>query len=210
MAGTVSATRQRATFEERLQRIRAGGPNTSGQVYVGIAEEAAGKTEAKPRRKVRERRQAEQSVAVQLARLPFTMTGAFLLGAVLVFAMRYLRFRYLGEGLIGEDPRVSMALDAAGATLAVVLVRVLFRSGGVIRTPTRVLGVLAMLLGMHNLVHIAPEPFSRMFSPEWTAAVTSATKPDSILVLDQSYAMGPDGHFRAEPQRKLPKILRLN
>jgi hypothetical protein len=197
----ISGNRQKSEFEKRLERIAAGGPNTMKQVYVGVADEAA------PRRGRRRPSMGAASFA-QVLMSPFTVLAAFVSGALAVLAVRLIRFRYLGEGLIGEDPTVAMARDALGALALVLVLRVVLRSGGWLRTPPRLLGAAAMLVGMHNLVHLAPAPFEALFSPAWVDEVVRRTTPGTLQLAGASYALPQPPAPGEEPA--MPRILRLN
>ena len=45
----------------------------------------------------------------------------------------------------------------------------------------KAIGVVAGMLFFHNLVHIWPQAFDRMFSPIWVARVLTETEPHSLL-----------------------------
>ncbi len=198
----ISGNRQKSEFEKRLERIAAGGPNTMRQIYVGVAGEAA------PRRGGGVPSLGVASLA-QVLMSPFTVLAAFLTGALAVLAVRLFRFRYLGEGLTGEEPLAAMAWDAAGALAVLLVLRVVLRSGGWLRTPPRLLGALAMLVGMHNLVYLQPAPFEALFSPAWVEEVVQGTAPRTLLLAGTSYELPQPAPARSEEPAK-PRILRLN
>ncbi len=197
----ISGNRQKSEFEKRLERIAAGGPNTMKQIHVGVADGAA------PRRGGGTPAMGVASFA-QVLLSPFTVLAAFLTGALAVLAVRLVRFRYLGEGLRGEEPLAAMAWDAAGALAVLMVLRVVLRSGGWLRTPPRLLGAAAMLVGMHNLVYLQPAPFEALFSPAWVEEVVNQTAPRTLLLAGMSYELPQRPAEDEEPA--MPRILRLD
>lgn len=49
------------------------------------------------------------------------------------------------------------------------------------------LGIVLGLSSMHNLVHMAPEPFAKAFSPAWVSHTVNTTEPVSIRFRGVSY-----------------------
>ena len=122
-------------------------------------------------------------------RQPIAFLVAVLAGALAVVVVRSLRFYMTGGTLVGTDPDVAMlsdiALAAAGAFL---LVSVLQVSGAYLKA-AQALGILVMVLGMHNAVHAAPGAFKAIFSNDWTDNVLTSTQPNSILFRGASYVV---------------------
>ncbi|MEM8804410.1 MAG: hypothetical protein AAGF55_17965, partial [Pseudomonadota bacterium] len=65
-------------------------------------------------------------------------------------------------------------------------------------------GVILMISMMHNAVHSSPGLFNAMFSPEWTAAVTEQTEPNSLYLRGEVIPF-----IKKDEEKKLPTIRRV-
>lgn len=189
---------QKAQFQNRLNRIAAGGPNTMGQVYVGPAETSSSTKNGKGKSK------AGPDVLDNVL-YPMSIIGAFMVGVFAVFATRFIRFHMLGGELTGENADLWMILDSVIAIGIVISLRSVFRFGGKALETAKTVGIVAMILMMHNFVHIAPGFFGSVFSPEWTSEVIATTKPKSFLFRGVSFIIGD----YEEPQAPLPKLVQV-
>ena len=153
------------------------------QVYVGPAETSPGRNGANGK-------SAEGGFILNGVFYPMAITGAFLIGVFAVFVTRYARFQLTGGTLTGENADIWMMVDLALAVAIVISLRSIFRSGGKMLSIAKSAGVVVMLLTMHNLVHLAPGPFSKIFSPVWADQVIAGTKPNSILISGDSFLVG--------------------
>lgn len=171
---------QKLQFQQRLDRIAKGGPNTIGQVYVGPAEMPDSK---------KKKKSAGPDILDNLF-IPISMIGAFLVGALAVFVTRFVRFHMMGGDLTGDNADLWMIVDSVIAVGIVITLRSLFRFGGKALETAKTVGIVAMILTMHNFVHLAPGTFSKVFSPEWTDQVIATTEPKSILFRGISFVVG--------------------
>ena len=164
-------------FDERLRRISAGGPNTSGQVYAGVAEAAAAGTPMLSVRMPRLRLGWMKFVILY----PISLAGAFIIGLLAVVMARFVRVQSFGGALAGENADLLMAMDFGLALGAAFVLRWMFKfqeHGMQIASTT---GVVLMILSMHNFVHRAPEAFEIAFPKAWVQEVIVTTKADSVL-----------------------------
>lgn len=161
-------------FTDRLERIRQRAPNTNGTILVGLDGRYAPPDRKLPRR-------SKSSDLVQNAAYPLSILAAFLLGACASAVGRFARFALEKGPLIKPDPDMDMILNGViGILISLILsqfIRMRTREHAAIQS----LGVLAMLLGFHNLVHWQPEIFVRLFSQLWVTDILTTTKPSSIL-----------------------------
>lgn len=145
-------------------------------------------------------------------RKPAGFAIAALLGLVAVVIVRLVRFHAFGGSLIGDNADLTMAVDlvAAGA-LSFVLFKITSYRGYPFFL-TQMAGVIAMLIGMQNMVHSNPGLFSLAFSPAWTDDVIATTEPGTMLVRGQSmYLSEPEEDLaEAEAQKVLPTVRRMN
>ncbi|NNE88205.1 MAG: hypothetical protein HKN27_09025 [Silicimonas sp.] len=129
---------------------------------------------------------------------------AVLVGMLSVVAVRIAFFHINGAAMIGANPNVMMAMEAAAALFASFLVFLILPYKGAMYNFLQFLGVVVMISMMHNLVHKAPGVFSLAFSPQWTQTVTTVTEPNSFFVRGQSVP------FIKEPkaEKTMPKVRR--
>ena len=151
--------RQRRTFTDRVRRIEAGGPNTSGTVYAGVDEQVH-------RRRKRKRGPGGASVLTQLFMVPF----AIAVGAASMLAGRAGAYHAMAAPdfipvdqaglfvLVGD-----IAISVGVATIAVAL----FSLGRGPRLAAFMLGFLAVMLGEATLIAQAPETFVSLFSESY-------------------------------------------
>lgn len=139
------------------------------------------------------------------ARYPARIVGAFLLGLVAVLISRYVRYHMNGGALGGEGADVSMILDGTMAAATGFALRQAFKFEAKVFLSAFNVGVTAMILLMHNLVHVAPEAFGVAFSDEWVQVVIEQTEPNSILFMGDSIPIGGT----EEKASASPRILRV-
>ncbi len=141
----------------------------------------------------------------QNIKYPAALVGAALLGMVAVFVARYVRFHMMGGSLAGDDPDITMMIDAGiGAACSFVLFAMLRFKGAEFKA-AQSFGIAAMIVVMHNAVHAAPKLFDLVFSPEWTEEVIASTEPNSILFRGVSFVVYED----EEAAPAMPTIRRI-
>ncbi len=174
---------QQQKFQDRLNRVAAGGANTTSQIYAGTVE---------PARKAKkyETRSEFQSVVPSSPTVPgvlVSLVGGLLIGVIAVVLARYLRFRLTGSVLGGSDADLIMVADIVFSITIVIILRTVFRLRSKLHGFAKLAGVVATILLMHNAVHIAPGIFERVYSVEWVNQVVQTTKSNSVLVAGVSY-----------------------
>jgi hypothetical protein len=152
---------------------------TKGTIYIGMNEtlEVLPQTQAKRR---------ERAESYGLLFLPVTIAVSVLVGGLAYAAVRFGRFRFMAEqGLPPEtDTTIWLQNGGAAALLALVLAMVLG-----LRSPFRLLcvlgGVALAMAGFHNVVHLYPDTFAQVFSPEWVSRVRLSAPNESWLYMGQ-------------------------
>lgn len=161
----------RQTFEERLARIRQGGPNCMGHLHAG------------PRTEVRAR-DAKAEVKVKPARAPklrrgspvatlFLLPVAVVLGALSMFVGRAAAFRFFSEegpysfALAGVP--ASMFADILIATVLAIILAWSFQMTWGLRRAALVAGFVAMMVGEFDLMQTYPDLFETVFSETYVA-----------------------------------------
>lgn len=107
-------------------------------------------------------------------------------GAIAVMAARLIRATMFDAELTGSDAATAMVNDAILAVAVALLVKVLFRLNLTQFAVLQSIGIAAMLLGMHNLVHLAPDLFAQVFPDQWVQQVIATTAPNSLLIQGSS------------------------
>ncbi len=119
---------------------------------------------------------------------PLSFVGAFLIGMVSVFIARFVRFHTTGGGLTDElGGELFLILDGAMALAIGFALRMAFNIHGKEHVMAKTAGILALGTTMHNLVHMQPELWAAMFSPEWVEEVTYFTDPNTIIFRGYSF-----------------------
>jgi len=176
----IAKNAQKMQFQERLKRISSGAPNTSRQVYAGIVAPPKPARAAKPahtgKPMLRAARTPRQGVS-----LPVALLSGVLIGAAAVLAVRYGRFRLTGGGLVGADADIVMLVDLVLAISLAIAMRSVVRLRSGAHGLGKLLGVVAMVLLMQNLVFAAPGLFQRTFSVAWVDEVMTASPAQSLL-----------------------------
>lgn len=132
----------------------------------------------------------------------FGLFAAVFIGLLAVVIVRIARFHFTGEAMIGgQNADLTLAIETGAALAVSFLIFALLPFKGVQFKFAQFGGVIVMISMMHNVVHQAPAVFSAMFSPEWTAAVTEQTEPNSL------YLRGEVIPFVKE-EKKLPSVRR--
>lgn len=161
-------------FAERLERIRARAPNTNGTILVGLDGRFA-----PPDRGPQKRRKSSE--LAQNAGYPLSILASFILGACASAIGRFARFALEKGPQIKPDPDMDMILNGVIGILISLILSQFIRMRTREHAAVQSLGVFAMLLGFHNLVHWQPEIFVRLFSQIWVTDILTTTKPSSLL-----------------------------
>ena len=130
------------------------------------------------------------------------MIFAVLFGLLAVVLVRIGKYHVTGSAMIaGENADITLATETLAALLLSFVLFAVMPFRGVQYKFAQFGGVVVMISMMHNAVHTAPSLFNAMFSPEWTAAVTEQTEPNSL------YLRGEVIPFVKE-EKKVPTVRR--
>jgi hypothetical protein len=184
-------SRQKQVFDERLARIIT----TSGASFAD--------------------RQAAPSYAARTiemmhnARHPAGVLAAFILGLIAVFLVRFTRFQ-LGYGaLTGDQAGMMMAVDLVLGVFIGYFLRQVFSFAAREFQLAHGLGVLLMVIGMHNIVHKAPAQFAQLFSDTWVKQLIHDTKPGTLLFRGISVEM-EETQYPATSRANRPHMIVLD
>ena len=179
----ISTTAQKNEFLARLNRIEKGIGSSKSTLYVGLDETIM--ADSKDSEKLK-----KQAAAVPVKPLGvFGILISLASGLLAVGAALYLRFLMTGEAGPQDNIDMTMALNG-GVALAIALF-----TGFMLKMPlgrfgpVAAIGILAGVVGFHNLVHLYPAQFAEMFSPVWVEQVVSATAANSIIWRGQTFVM---------------------
>lgn len=162
-----------AEFQARLARIQAGKGFTKTTVYVGM--DTAFTYLPQGRRKAG-MAQVAGNMGLALG-FPMAMAVGFLSFGL----QRYAAF------VLGDRPDPQANADVELLKMAAMAFGIAVVAGHLMRLRDRgllvakALGVLGGMLFFHNLVHLWPQLFERMFSPLWVAQLLAETQPHSLL-----------------------------
>lgn len=112
---------------------------------------------------------------------PLSFVGAFLLGMIIVFIVRFVRFQMSSPEAYTGDVFV---LDALFAGMGVWVFAMMFKLKDPLLKSAQGFGTTAMLVLMHNLAFWAPQSMALLFSPHWVEAQVEWAEPNSIRVMD--------------------------
>lgn len=163
-------------FSARLQRIEKRG--------AGVTETFNAQS---PRSAVRRMRKVRGGAGRRLPimKLPLALS---------VGALSYLAALY-GTFLIGDlppefsNPDYILAGQAAMSLFVVFVARMFFGLTAKTHFVLSLVGLAAAMSLMHNLVHMAPEPWAELFSPGWVNEILTSTKPDTLHFRNIDYPL---------------------
>ncbi|MEL6169541.1 MAG: hypothetical protein AAFR35_12690 [Pseudomonadota bacterium] len=184
----VDSEDQKQTFEDRINRIRSQRGHVPVEPMPADLQTATGeweipKSEA-PRKEIDLVPGWKENV-----RYPLGIVAAFVLGMLAVLLSRYVRFHLQGGTLTGEDPDITMMIDAGLAAGVAFALRIILKFEDKEHIFAKTMGIAVMVVTMHNLVHWAPGLFSVLFSVDWVDDVVLFTDPNSILFRGMSFVL---------------------
>jgi hypothetical protein len=181
--GQRAMTIHHSEFAARIARIEQGigsarttlyvGPDDTYQVVFGHARHA--KRSAVPR-------------AFANVGYPLTILVAFTVGVLANLCVRWISFYSDLPPPTSETIDYIMVMDFVIGMMASSIIGVFLRFGIRDYLGLRIAGILAGMVGLHNLVHLFPMAFERMFSPAWVGVMIGNTEPASLLVRGVSIA----------------------
>lgn len=185
---------QQGDFATRLQRIQESQGSFRSTLYVGDKQK---KMPGFSKRKVQEQvRKAEtfadmSDPAPNKTSMKFLATPmALVLGVASVVAMRAVDFHLPGLSLTFGNAAQTMAVVMTLATLFAIMAGQVIGLSKPQHVLAAYLGVMAGLLGMHNLVYMAPDQFAAIFSPAWVAQIQATMPANSVVVAGVVYPFG--------------------
>jgi len=155
---------QRKTFAARLERIAAHTGNTNATLHIGMADQLP---QAALKRAVLGRAKPPAKPSSVLASPLALVSGA----------VAWVWAQWALPVLLGST-ELWVALVAAGVGL--LLLRLVLGLKGPLMLALQLMGVAFAVFGMHNAVHLWPEAFAALFSPDWVQGVLSNTQPMSV------------------------------
>lgn len=163
--------RQQRHFTDRIRRIEAGGPNTSGTIYAGLDEQHH-------RRRRRRRKQGQGgSLLAQFLMVPFAMA----LGAAVMLVGRVGTYHALAapELIPAETVHLfTLTADIGIATALALFAVPLFGLGRGARLTAFMIGFIAVMLGEATIISQVPGPFASMFSDEYVQTAIARAPAD--------------------------------
>ncbi len=161
-------------FSARLARIEANGAKVQQRLFVGADESYLIPKKASDA--------PAQSEALSNAAYPATAVLAMLWGGVAFWVIKLLRWHLTHDAPIGQEPLNTFAVELLLAfALSLTVGRWIWQDHMRLRS-VQAMGALIMSLTWHNLVHLAPELFNRIFSEMWTAGVLFGTDFRTIVI----------------------------
>lgn len=167
-------TPQQIEFAERVARINAASAKGVTTLHVGPEE-------SYQIDRIQSGRRGPNSEILSNAMFPVSLVVCFLIGVLAVLITKWVRFQLTDPVAAPLAPDIDMVVEFLGALVVTTLIS---QFGGMREAEqklARVLGVVAGMLCLHNLVHLYPEVFSVLFSDIWVSRVLTTTKPYSIL-----------------------------
>ncbi len=185
---------QHNEFAERIARIQSGEGSFRSTIYIGNDEPIRPKNFRRDMRRHRARVTTEVHSA-QEKEGSFTLPIlkvllAFAVGCAAMILWRMADFHLPAIQPSFANPVETMAVSAAFGTVVAIL---LCQTVGLIAAQHMLaafIGVIAMVLGLHNLVHFAPEQFAQLFSPAWVTQTISETPSSSVVFAGVIYPFG--------------------
>ena len=171
----------KAEFFERLQRIekRGGGVNELFNVETPRAAR-------KRARKVRAR--AKTGGGFSIVKLPLALA----VGVLSYLAAQYVTFRLGDLPPEFSNPDYILAGQALFAMALVFFARMFLSLTAKTHFVLSLVGLVAAMSLMHNLVHIAPETWAGIFSDGWVQEIRASTRPNTLHFRNIDYPLPLD------------------
>lgn len=167
-------------FRERLARIEAGSTSNRHTLFVGMDEAYM----IPPKPKARKQANLLENLGYAIGRV-----WAICLGGLAVMLLAVGRY-WLGltDPVPGDPINDQVVYGIVALCLAIYLGKRMYsdREGLIGLHAT---GVLLMTVGMHNVVHFAPEVFDIICSPQWTSEMRGRGEPYSIVIRGMSLSL---------------------
>jgi hypothetical protein len=182
--GHGAMTAQNFEFTARLARIEAAGLGSAKTtLYVGPDDSY----QVQYGRRGAAQNSGMRGVMGNMA-YPLTIISAFLIGVLGNLCTRWISFVSDIPPPTAENIDMVMVMDFVIAMMAASIIGVICRFGIREYIGLRIAGILAGMVGLHNLVHLYPTAFDTIFSPAWVGALMGSTEPGSLLIRGVSIA----------------------
>ncbi|GGE03399.1 hypothetical protein SAMN05421774_101623 [Gemmobacter megaterium] len=151
-------------FAARLERIASHAGNTNATLHIGMADQLP---QAALKRAVLGKARPRKS-GLALLSLPLALASG---------AVAWVWAQWSVPVLL-QSQELWVALLASG--VMVLLLRLVIGLRGPLTLAMQLIGVALAVAGLHNAVHLWPEAFAMLFSPDWVQEVLATTRPMSL------------------------------
>lgn len=162
---------QQVEFEDRIARIQGPDQGAWRDPALGVSSP----------------RQVGQKAAGGNAQI--SVLAGLIIGGLMALAALWVRYRVLGLSDFGGRPDMVLLYDASMALVAAFALRELLAMKTVSHLFGIAIGIGAVLVGIHNLVWVWPEPFLQVFSTEWVTATKDSAPLGSVLFRGSVFAI---------------------
>lgn len=139
-------------------------------------------------------------------RYAMSLFGALVSGILTVALVRYVRFHLTGENDVSDI--MAFLMDVGISIVACIAIKEMFKLHDPEFKAAQGIGVVLMVMGMHNLVFWAPDAMATVFSPAWVKEQREDATPNSLWLVVQYVEIGPKQTISAPPE--LPAVVRRN
>jgi hypothetical protein len=108
------------------------------------------------------------------------------MGALAAMLARFVHFQLTGSIGFNMSADMDFVLEVLMAIAIAFWLRELVSLCAIRQMGAQFAGILLALVTMHNVVHQIPEPFVRLFSPEWVQHVKETTEPGTLVFRGQA------------------------
>ncbi len=139
-------------------------------------------------------------------RYAISLFGALASGILTVALVRYVRFHLTGENEVTDA--IAFLMDAGISIVACIAIKEMFKLHEPEFKAAQGIGVVLMVMGMHNLVFWAPDAMETVFSPAWVQEQREDATPNSLWLVVQYIEIGPKPPVGETPE--LPAVVYRN
>lgn len=111
------------------------------------------------------------------------------LGVATIIASRYVQFHMAGPMWQQVDADTQVIMDNVIGAFLVLVLRMATKLDNKELAVCNMLGIWAMILGYHNAVHLLPEVFSVLFTPEYVYNMIARTEPYTLMFRDTVFTL---------------------
>jgi hypothetical protein len=163
-------------FSARLSRIETGTGSSKSTLYVGADE-----TYAVTYRQRGQKKGSPVSNGVRKIAYPLIAILAFAIGIASNVLARLADFMLNGLPDGTENVDLMLGLHFVAALMISSIIGVFFRFSISDFMVTRMIGIGAGMIGLHNVVHTHPQYFEPIFSAAWVNYIINSTEAATII-----------------------------